>query len=248
MRPWNPLVARMLTVEGIAVAYDGLPALHDVTFSVEQGETVALVGSNGAGKTTTLRAISGLVHPVRGRIRFEGHDLTREPAHHIVRFGIAHVPEGRHLFARQTILENLLLGAYGRKGAAGERERREELLERVFKLFPVLRERQRERAGTLSGGQQQMLAIGRGLMSQPRLLMLDEPSLGLSPRLVDAVFEIVREIKAQGMTVLLVEQNVREALEVADRGFVLQTGRVVASGTARDLLESDLVRKAYLGL
>jgi branched-chain amino acid transport system ATP-binding protein len=238
----------MLNVEGIAVAYDGVPALHDVTFSVEQGETVALVGSNGAGKTTTLRTISGLVHPLRGRITFEGHDLTREPAHRIVKFGVAHVPEGRHLFARQTIQENLLLGAYGRKGAAGERERREELLERVFALFPVLRERQRERAGTLSGGQQQMLAIGRGLMSHPRLLMLDEPSLGLSPRMVDAVFEIVREIKAQGMTVLLVEQNVREALEVADRGFVLQTGRVVASGTARDLLESDLVRKAYLGL
>jgi branched-chain amino acid transport system ATP-binding protein len=238
----------MLVVEGIGVAYDGVPALHDVSFSVEQGETVALVGSNGAGKTTTLRAISGLVHPVRGRISFQGHDLAREPAHRIVGLGIAHVPEGRRLFVKQTIRENLLLGAYARRGGSGERERREALLERVFTLFPILRERQRDRAGTLSGGQQQMLAIGRGLMSDPKLLMLDEPSLGLSPKLVDAVFDIIRAIKAQGVTVLLVEQNVREALEVADRGFVVQTGRVVAGGDARELLSSDLVRKAYLGL
>jgi branched-chain amino acid transport system ATP-binding protein len=206
----------MLIVEGIGVAYDGVPALHDVSFSVKQGETVALVGSNGAGKTTTLRAISGLVQPVRGRISFQEQELSREPAHRIVGLGIAHVPEGRRLFVKQTIRENLLLGAYARKGGPSERERREALLERVFTLFPILRERQRDRAGTLSGGQQQMLAIGRGLMSDPKLLMLDEPSLGLSPKLVDAVFDIIRAIKSQGVTVLLVEQNVREALEVAE--------------------------------
>lgn len=241
--PLDPI----LSVEGLAVAYDGVPALHHVSFAVGQGETVALLGSNGAGKSTTLRAISGLVRPARGRILFRGRELTREPAHRIVSLGVAHVPEGRHLFGKQTVRENLLLGAYARRGP-GEAQRRERLLEQVFTLFPVLRARQQQRAGAFSGGQQQMLAIGRGLMSEPDLLMLDEPSLGLSPKLVDELFDTLRQIKARGVTVLLVEQNVREALEVADRAFVLQTGRIVAGGRAAELLESPEIKRAYLGL
>ena len=237
----------LLELHDVEARYGQVKALHGVSLQVDEGQAVSILGANGAGKTTTLRAISGTVRR-SGDIVFAGKRLGRASPESIARLGIAHVPEGRRLFVKQTIRENLLLGAYARRGGPSERDRREALLERVFTLFPILRERQRDRAGTLSGGQQQMLAIGRGLMSDPKLLMLDEPSLGLSPKLVDAVFDIIRAIKAQGVTVLLVEQNVREALEVADRGFVLQTGRVVAGGNARDLLASDLVRKAYLGL
>ncbi len=234
----------LLEVARLSAAYAGVPALHDVSFAVEKGQIVALIGSNGAGKTTTLRTISGLLRADRGQIVFRGQRLDRLPAHRIAELGIAHVPEGRKLFSRLTVRQNLLVGAYTK----GARTREQEAMERVFTIFPRLRERADQRAGTLSGGEQQMVAIARGLMLQPTLLMLDEPSLGIAPKLVDEIFATVRHIALGGTTILLVEQNVRESLELADHAYVLQTGSTITHGTGSELLASDLVRRSYLGI
>jgi len=237
-------VSALLEIDGLAVGYDGMRALQDVSLQADAGQIVALVGANGAGKTSLLRAISGLVRVDRGTIRFDGEDVTRVPAHRIVRRGIAHVPEGRRVFASATVRDNLLLGAYVDRDAS----RRQARLEAAFAAFPILRERVDQRASTLSGGEQQMLAIARGTMSSPRLLMLDEPSLGLAPKLIPQIYEGVKAIAAGGTTVLLVEQNVREALRAADTAYVLQTGRVVLHGPARDLIGDPLVQEAFLGI
>lgn len=234
----------LLTVEDLRVSYGGVPALYGVSFEVRAGEVVALVGANGAGKSTTLRAISGLIPADSGSIRLEGHQLNRMPPHAIAALGIAHVPEGRRIFSRLSVLQNLLLGSYTRAARSAEQQ----TLEEVLTLFPRLRERLYQRAGTLSGGEQQMLAIGRGLMLRPRLLMLDEPSLGLAPLVVEGIFDVVRTLSASGMTILLIEQNVKETLTLAHRAYVLQVGQIVATGAGADLLQSDLVRRAYLGL
>jgi branched-chain amino acid transport system ATP-binding protein len=234
----------MLEVQQLQVFYGDVQALWDVSFEVRPGEIVTLVGSNGAGKTTTLKTISGLLRPAAGRVRLEGQDIGALSPHTIVARGIAQIPEGRRLWPHMTVLENLELGAY----TAEARRRRDETLEWIFALFPRLRERRGQLAGTLSGGEQQMVAIGRGLMSRPRLLMLDEPSLGLAPLLVEEVFRILRQINGQGVTVLLVEQNLRQALEVAHRAYVLETGRVALSGPSRDVLAHPHIRAAYLGL
>jgi branched-chain amino acid transport system ATP-binding protein len=233
----------MLKVRDLHVDYGGVVALRGVDIDVAEGELVALVGANGAGKSSLLAALSGLHRPVGGRIEFQGADVTRLPAHRIARLGAVLVPEGRRLFAQQTVLQNLLLGAYHQpqQQHAGD-------LEQVFRLFPVLAERVGQQAGTLSGGEQQMVALGRALMSRPRLLMLDEPSLGISPKYTQMVFEVLAAVRARGTTMLLVEQNLRAALELADRAYVLQTGAVVASGPAAELAASEDVRKAYLGL
>jgi len=234
----------VLEVNGIQVSYDGVTALRDVSFHVEQGEIVSIIGSNGAGKSTVLKAISGLLRPDAGQILFSGTRIDREEPHSIAARGIAHVPEGRRLFSSLTVWQNLYLGAYTNKSE----EDRQRCLTQVFEIFPRLKERQSQLAGTLSGGEQQMLAIGRGLMLQPKLLMLDEPSLGLMPILVTEVFRVIKEISQMGMTILLVEQNVRKSLTMADRAYVLQTGRVVLEGTGEELLQSDLVCTAYLGM
>jgi branched-chain amino acid transport system ATP-binding protein len=218
--------------------------VHDATLEVDKGEIVALIGSNGAGKTTTLRTISGLRHPVRGTIKFDGKDITRAEPQNIVNLGICQSPEGRRLFARMSVLDNLRMGAYTSKNRAEIRKD----MDRVFELFPRLKERQNQIAGTLSGGEQQMCAMGRALMAKPKLLMLDEPSLGLAPILVETIFNIVREINSQGTPVLLVEQNATKALDVANRGYVLETGVIVKSGTGKELLASEDVQKAYLGM
>jgi len=234
----------MLQVKNITVAYDDVPAVVEASFDVGKGEIVAIIGANGAGKSTILRTLSGILRPVAGEIWFEGQRIDRLPANQIVHLGISLVPEGRRIFGRLSVLDNLILGAYTNRDPGARRE----ALEFVFSLFPVLRERASQRAGTLSGGEQQMLAIGRALMSRPRLLMLDEPSLGLMPKLTARILQAIQEINREGVTVLLVEQRVREALEIAHRGYVLQTGRIVATGTGSELLQTDLVRKAYLGL
>jgi branched-chain amino acid transport system ATP-binding protein len=234
----------MLEVNGINVFYGDIQALWDVSFEVEEGELVVIVGSNGAGKTTTLKTISGLMHPDGGSIRFLGQRIDQASPHRIVEMGIAHIPEGRGLFPYMTVLENLEMGAYTRRARA----KKDKSLEWVYGLFPILAERRGQLAGTLSGGEQQMLAIGRGLMSRPRLLMLDEPSLGLAPMLVLDVFETVKQINEQGVTVMLVEQNVRHALELADRAYVLENGRTTLQGTGKELLENDYVKEAYLGM
>jgi branched-chain amino acid transport system ATP-binding protein len=234
----------VLEVRSINVGYSGTQVLHDLSVSVESGQVVSIVGSNGAGKSTLLKTISGLLQPSSGEILFESARIDNLQAHDIVRKGIAHVPEGRRIFGRLTVAENLRLGAHTQRSA----ETKERNMAQVFELFPILQERRDQPAGTLSGGEQQMLAIGRALMASPRLLMLDEPSLGLAPKLVTAVFEVVREINQQGVSVLLVEQNVREALESADRAYVIQTGNIVMQGTGAELLETDLVRQAYLGM
>ena len=234
----------LLAVEGLEVAYGNVTALWDVGFDVGEHEIVALVGGNGAGKTTTLKTISGLLGPRRGAIRLDGEDLTRLPPTAVVARGVVQVPEGRKLFAEMTVRDNLLLGGYHRAARAHQVER----LERVFEIFPRLRERAGQTAGTLSGGEQQMVAIGRGLMAGPRLLMLDEPSLGLAPIMVEEMFRVIDEIARQGVTVLLVEQNTEHALAIAHRAFVLESGRVVHSGTGRELLAHPRVREAYLGL
>lgn len=235
----------MLDVDNIRVGYDGVLALHGVSFKVQPGEVISIVGANGAGKSTILKSVSSLLRLSSGTVHFNGVRLDTLPPHEVVKHGIAHVPEGRRLFARQTVIENLMLGAYARRDAAS----RADNLERIFSLFPVLKERREQKAGTLSGGEQQMLAIGRGLMLSPKLLMLDEPSMGIAPRLVDRIFETIQELNAkQGLTILLVEQNVREALEVAHRAYVLQTGNVVMDGTGEELLQSDMIQKAYLGI
>ncbi|HKW92136.1 MAG TPA: ABC transporter ATP-binding protein [Methylomirabilota bacterium] len=234
----------LLRIDGIEVGYGELTAVGDVSLEVREGETVALIGANGAGKTTTLRAISGLLPLRRGRIEFEGQRLDGLTPAQVVARGIAHVPEGRQLFPSMTVIENLQLGARTRAARA----RIGESLERVFGLFPRLRERQAQLAGTLSGGEQQMCAIGRGLMACPRLLMLDEPSLGLAPVMVKVIFEDLIRINAQGLTILLVEQNVLRSLNLAHRAYVLENGRVSLSGAGRELLASGHVKQAYLGL
>ena len=233
----------MLEFDHVSVGYKDLTVVHDVSFRVAEGEVVSLVGSNGAGKTTIMRALAGLLRPRRGEIRLRGEKLHEVPAHEIVRRQVALVPEGRQLFGRLSVQDNLLMGAY----TLESKREVEESLAQVLALFPILKDRRNQRAETLSGGEQQQLAIGRGLMSRPKLLLLDEPSLGIMPKLVAEIFSTIREIRKQGITVLLVEQNVFEALEVADRAYVLQTGRIVLEGTGAELLRSDLVRKAYLG-
>ncbi len=237
-------MSTLLRVDGIEAGYGDLTAVRDVSLEVREGEAVALIGANGAGKTTTLRAVSGLLPLRRGRIEFQGRRLDGLRPAEIVARGIAHVPEGRQLFPTMTVRENLELGARSRVARSG----RAEMLERVFELFPRLRERREQLAGTLSGGEQQMCAIGRGLMARPRLLMLDEPSLGLAPVLVKAIFEDLVRINAQGITVLLVEQNVLRSLHLAHRGYVLENGRMALSGSRDELLASGHIKQAYLGL
>ncbi len=235
----------MLAINNIEVIYnDVILVLKGLSLEVPAGKIVALLGGNGAGKTTTLKAISGLVRPRSGRILLDGEGLERLATSEIVERGVIHVPEGRKLFPEMTVRDNLLLGGFSR----GARPRQAERLEQVFGIFPRLRERERQVAGTLSGGEQQMVAIGRGLMAGPRVLMLDEPSLGLAPILVEEMFRVVQEINRAGVTVLLVEQNTEHALAIASRGFVLESGRVVLSGTGADLLANERVREAYLGL
>jgi len=234
----------LLEVSGIDVFYGRVQALRGASLAVDTGEIVALIGSNGAGKTTTLRTISGLMHPARGSITFGGKDITRTEPQKIVGLGICQSPEGRRLFTRMSVLDNLRMGAYVRTNAAEIKAD----MERVFVLFPRLKERLHQITGTLSGGEQQMCAMGRALMAKPKLLMLDEPSLGLAPILVETIFGIVREINSQGTPVLLVEQNAHKALEVAHRGYVLETGVIVQTGTGKELLESEEVQKAYLGM
>jgi branched-chain amino acid transport system ATP-binding protein len=232
----------LLRLEDVHVAYGEIPALKGISMEVRAGEIVTLLGNNGAGKTTTLRTISGLLVPTRGTLTLEGEPLGGVPAHDVVLRGIAHVPEGRRIFNRLTVRENLVMGAYTRKddGIAGD-------LDRVFTLFPRLLERVTQVAGTLSGGEQQMLAIGRALMARPRLLLLDEPSMGLAPVLVEQIFDTVRDINKLGTTILLVEQNAAMALSVAQRGYVIETGAIVLSGTAAELADNPEVRRAYLG-
>jgi branched-chain amino acid transport system ATP-binding protein len=232
----------MLRLDGVHSYYGHIHALHGVSIEVRRGEIVTLLGTNGAGKTTTLKTISGLLHPREGKVTLEGRDVSRVPSHELVNAGVGHAPEGRRIFSRLTVLENLQMGGYTRSSA----EVREDV-EHVYTLFPRLLERASQRGGTLSGGEQQMLAIGRALMTRPSILLLDEPSLGLSPKLVQQIFEIIREINQRGMTILLVEQNALQALAVANRGYVLQTGTVVLSGDSADLRANETVRKAYLG-
>ncbi|MEN3202964.1 MAG: ABC transporter ATP-binding protein [Atribacterota bacterium] len=233
----------VLQVEDLHVFYGGIHALKGVSLSVPQGTIVALIGANGAGKSTTLRTISGLVRAKRGRISFEGKDITEELPHRIVEMGIAMVPEGRRIFPNLTVMENLLLGAYTRRDSQGLKRD----LDWVFTLFPRLKERTWQKGGTLSGGEQQMLAVARALMSRPRLLMMDEPSLGLAPLLVREIFDIIRELCENGVTILLIEQNAKAALEIAHYAYVLETGRIVLEGEGKKLLEDERVRKAYLG-
>lgn len=232
----------MLEVKDLHVYYGGIHALKGITLKVPQERIVTLIGANGAGKTTTLRAISGLVRPKRGSIVFVGHELTRMPTYKIIRLGIGVAPEGRRVFPNLTVLENLELGAYNRPPAEFRKD-----LEWIYSLFPRLRERSKQMAGTLSGGEQQMLALGRALMSRPSLVLLDEPSLGLAPLVVEEVFQTIQSINAQGATILLVEQNAMAALHVAHYAYVLETGRITLEGTGKDLLADERVRKAYLG-
>jgi branched-chain amino acid transport system ATP-binding protein len=232
----------MLRVDGLHVYYDAIHALQGVSFRVDKGEMVTLLGANGAGKSTTLKTISALLRARSGAIELEGERLNALPAHEVVRRGIAHVPEGRRVFPRLSVLENLQTGAYSQSGGASADD-----LERVFGLFPRLKERIRQKAGTLSGGEQQMLAIGRGLMARPKMLLLDEPSMGLAPILVEQIFAIVQTINKEGVTILLVEQNAAMALAICHRGYVLETGKIILEGTAAELSGNDRVREAYLG-
>jgi branched-chain amino acid transport system ATP-binding protein len=233
----------MLEVRDLSVSYKAIKALKDVSCRVEQGEIVALIGANGAGKTTILNTISGIVPAQAGSVVFEGKDITQTPAHQIVTMGICQVPEGRRVFARMSVLENLEMGAY----TVGDKKAMQQGIERAFTLFPRLAERRKQLAKTLSGGEQQMLAMGRALMSNPRLLLLDEPSMGLAPMLVEKIFEIVTEINASGTTIMLVEQNASMALSIANRAYVLETGEVVLQGDAKELAANPEVRRAYLG-
>ena len=233
----------MLEVKDLQVYYGVIQALKGISFHVNQGEVIALIGANGAGKTTTLHTITGLLPSKKGTVTFEGQDITKVPAHKIVYMGVAHVPEGRRVFADLSVYQNLKMGAYTRK----DKEEIEQTLAMVYERFPRLKERKDQRAGTLSGGEQQMLAMGRALMSNASMLMLDEPSMGLSPLLVQEIFDIIRDIHKEGMTILLVEQNAQMALSVADRAYVLETGHVVMDGTGAELLTNERVRNAYLG-
>ena len=232
----------MLEVKDLQVYYGVIQALKGISFEVNQGEVIALIGANGAGKTTTLQTLTGILQAKSGSIMFEGKDLTKVPAHKIVEMGMAHVPEGRRVFADMSVYENLLMGAYTRK----DKNEIAESLEMVYKRFPRLKERQGQRAGTLSGGEQQMLAMGRALMSHPRLIVMDEPSMGLSPIYVNEIFDIIKEINADGTTVLLVEQNAKKALSIANKAYVLETGKIVLKGDAKELMNDDSVKKAYL--
>lgn len=233
----------MLVLNNVNVFYGAIHALKGISMEVNQGEIVTLIGSNGAGKSTSLKTISGLIRPKEGTLTFEGQNINNAKPQDIVSKGISHVPEGRRIFANMTVLENLELGAYQRRDKAGIKED----IQNVFGLFPRLQERRKQIAGTLSGGEQQMLAIGRAIMSKPKLLLLDEPSMGLAPILVRQIFDIIREINAKGMTILLVEQNARMALSIANRAYVLETGKIVLAGNAAELMESDEIKKAYLG-
>ena len=233
----------ILELDGVHTYYGAIHALKGISLTVNEGEVVTLIGANGAGKSTTLRSINGLNHPREGRIRFHGRDITRAAPHGIVKSGIAQSPEGRRLFPRMSVLENLQMGAFQRV----DRSAFKEDLDRVFELFPRLYERRQQKAGTMSGGQQQMCAIGRALMARPKLLLLDEPSMGLAPIFVEKIFEIIGEINAQGTPILLVEQNALMALDAANRGYVLETGTIALSGPAKELRQNERVRKAYLG-
>ncbi|HEX2194909.1 MAG TPA: ABC transporter ATP-binding protein [Candidatus Limnocylindria bacterium] len=233
---------RLLELDEVHTFYGNIEALKGISIHVNRGEIVTLIGSNGAGKTTTLRTISGTHRPRRGTVRLAGEEIQEVPPHRIVERGLAHAPEGRRVFSRMSVLENLQMGAFSRRGASIGED-----LERVFVLFPRLRERRTQKAGTLSGGEQQMLAIGRALMARPNLLLLDEPSMGLSPILTEQIFEIIRDINGQGTTVLLVEQNAQMALQVANRGYVLQSGKIILDDTAANLAANEQVRQAYLG-
>lgn len=233
----------MLKIENLEVYYGVIQAIKGISFEVKEGEVIALIGANGAGKTTILHTITGLLNAKSGSVLFEGQDLTKIPAHKIVGMGMAHVPEGRRVFAELTVLENLKLGAYTRK----DKKEIEDTIETVYKRFPRLEERKNQIAGTLSGGEQQMLAMGRALMSHPRIILMDEPSMGLSPLFVSEIFNIIREISKSGTTVLLVEQNAKKALSIANRAYVLETGKIVLEGDAKKLLNDDSVKKAYLG-
>lgn len=233
----------MLEVRDLQVYYGMIHAIKDISFDVNQGEVIALIGANGAGKTTTLHTITGLLAPKSGSVLFEGKDITKVPAHKIVSMGMAHVPEGRRVFAELSVYENLKMGAYTRK----DKKEIEESLANVYKRFPRLEERKNQMAGTLSGGEQQMLAMGRALMSKPKIILMDEPSMGLSPIFVNEIFDIIRAVSESGTTVLLVEQNAKKALSISDRAYVLETGTITMSGKAKDLLEDEAVKKAYLG-
>jgi branched-chain amino acid transport system ATP-binding protein len=233
----------LLDVKDIHVFYGNIEAVKGLSFHVNRGEIVCLIGANGAGKTTTLRTVSGLLRPRDGAIFYEGQRIDLLPAHEIVGLGVAQSPEGRRIFPRMSVRENLDMGAFIRRDASGQRED----MDRIMDLFPILKERARQAAGTLSGGEQQMLAMGRALMARPRLLLLDEPSMGLAPLVVQTIFDTIRDINAQGMTVLLVEQNAAQALSLAHRGYVIETGRIVLEDEASALLENEQVRKAYLG-
>ena len=232
----------MLEVRDLKVSYGKILAVKKISFSVEEGQVVTLIGTNGAGKTTTLRTISGLIRPSSGEILFQGKRIDEVPAHEIVSLGVAHSPEGRKLFPKMTIEENLLLGAFARRDGEIKQD-----LEAAYDLFPILRERSGQLAGTFSGGEQQMLAMSRAMMSRPKLLMLDEPSMGLSPLMMKVIMQTVKKLQAQGTTILLVEQNAQAALSLADHGYVLEVGKIVIRGTGKDLLVNDAVRKAYLG-
>lgn len=234
-------MAPLLEARDVEVRFGTVPAVRNLNLRVETGEIVTLLGANGAGKTTSLRALSGLHRPSRGSIVFDGQDITKTPAHELVSLGISHVPEGRRIFSTMTVIENLEMGAFRRSRQDAQN------FESVFELFPILSERRKQLGGTLSGGEQQMLAIGRALMAQPRLLLLDEPSLGLAPMIIEAIFEIIETIRKTGVTVLLVEQNANQALRIADRGYVLEGGAVLYEDTAAALLGDDRVRRAYLG-
>lgn len=233
----------MLEIKDLQVYYGMIQAIKGVSFEVNEGEVIALIGANGAGKTTILHTVTGLLSPKAGSVCFEGKDITKVPAHKIVSMGMAHVPEGRRVFSGLTVLQNLKLGAYTRK----DKEEIEQTLRTVYDRFPRLEERQNQMAGTLSGGEQQMLAMGRALMSHPKILLMDEPSMGLSPIFVNEIFDIIEQVSKSGTTVLLVEQNAKKALSIADRAYVLETGKIVLDGKAQDLLNDDSIRKAYLG-
>ena len=233
----------MLEIKDLEVYYGMIQAIKGISFEVNQGEVIALIGANGAGKTTTLQTITGMIPAKKGSVTFNGVDITKIPGHKIVPMGMAHVPEGRRVFAQLTVLDNLKLGAYTRK----DPKEIQESLEMVYKHFPRLEERKNQLAGTLSGGEQQMLAMGRALMSKPSIILMDEPSMGLSPIFVSEIFEIIKEISAEGTTVLLVEQNAKKALAIADRAYVLETGNIVLSGDAKELMNDESIKKAYLG-
>ena len=233
----------LLEVKDLQVYYGMIHAIKGVSFHVNEGEIIALIGANGAGKTTILHTITGLLTPKGGQVMFEGKDITKTPAHKIVELGMAHVPEGRRVFAQLSVYQNLKMGAYTRS----DKNEIEESLEMVYKRFPRLEERKNQMAGTLSGGEQQMLAMGRALMSKPRIILMDEPSMGLSPILVNEIFDIIQSVSASGTTVLLVEQNAKKALAIADRAYVLETGKISLDGNAKDLLNDDSIKKAYLG-